>query len=43
MKKTTYETPQAELIVIRIEESFLNSVTTKSIKTLEYDDDALDF
>ena len=42
-KKQLYETPQAELFIVRIEENFLNSVTSKSIKTLEYDEDELNF
>ena len=41
IKKNTYETPESELFVVRIEQNFLNSVESKSIQSLEYDDDEL--
>ena len=41
IKKNTYETPSAELFEVRFEENFLNSVESKSIQSLEYDDDEL--
>ena len=41
IKKNTYETPESELFVVRIEGNFLNSVESKSIQSLEYDDDEL--
>lgn len=41
MKKKIYENPESELITVRIEENFLNSIESKSIQTLEYDDDEL--
>ena len=42
-KKLLYSAPEAELLVVRFEENFLNSVESKSIQSLEYDDDELDF
>ena len=42
-KKLLYSAPEAELLVVRFEENFMNSVESKSIQSLEYDDDELDF
>ncbi len=41
MRKNYYEEPQAELILVRFEENFMGSVESKSIQSLEYDDDEL--
>ena len=41
MKKKLYENPESELVVVRFEENFLNSVESKSIQTLEYYEDEL--
>ena len=43
IKNKFYEAPEAELLILRIEENFLNSVESKSIQSLEYDDDELNF
>ena len=42
-KKQLYSAPEAELLVVKFEESFLNSVESKSIQKMEYDTDELDF
>ena len=42
MKKKLYqEAPLAELIDVRLEDNFLGSIESKSIQSLEYDDDEL--
>ena len=41
MRKKNYEVPEAELFLVRFEENFLNSIESKPIQTLEYDDDEL--
>ena len=41
IKKHIYEAPETELLVVRFERNFLDSVEGKSIQTLEYDDDEL--
>ena len=40
-KKQLYSAPEAELLVVRFEENFLNSIEGESIQTLEYDEDEL--
>lgn len=40
-KKTYLEAPLAELIDVRLEDNFLGSIESKSIQSLEYDDDEL--
>jgi hypothetical protein len=42
-KKQLYSAPEAELLNVKFEENFLNSVESKSIQSLEYDDDELSF
>ena len=42
-KKQLYSAPETELLVVRFEENFLNSVESKTIQSLEYDDDELSF
>ena len=41
--KQFYEAPEAELLVVRFEENFCDSIEGRSIQKLEYDDDELDF
>ena len=41
MKKKFYENPESELITVRFEENIMSVVESKSIQTLEYDDDEL--
>ncbi len=41
MNKRIYEIPESELIFVKIEENFLNSVKSESIQSLEYDEDEL--
>ena len=40
-KKNYLEAPLAELIDVRLEDNFLGSIESKSIQSLEYDDDEL--
>lgn len=40
-KKKYLEAPLAELIDVRLEDNFLGSIESKSIQSLEYDDDEL--
>ena len=41
MNKKPYENPESELMIVRFEENFLNSIEGESIQTLEYDEDEL--
>jgi hypothetical protein len=44
LKKSFYEAPEAELLLVKFEENFCNSLKSESIQTLEYDeDDPLNF
>lgn len=42
-KKLLYSAPEAELLYVRFEENFLNSVESESIQSLEYDEEELNF
>ena len=42
-KKLLYSAPEAELLYVRFEENFLNSVESESIQSLEYDEEELSF
>ena len=42
-ERMAYIAPTSELLVVRFEQAFLNSVQSSSIQTLTYDDDELDF